>query len=98
MTNSLRQHDHIFFEKAMAAVADPYRMSIIREMRTKGSLRCCDVVSLTGLSQPTCSHHIKLLAESELIDCRKEGRNNFFTLNKNNIKKLGIFFEQLSAD
>ena len=82
----------------MAAVADPYRMSIIREMRTKGALRCCDVVSLTGLSQPTCSHHIKLLAESELIDCRKEGRNNFFTLNKNNIKKLGIFFEQLSAD
>jgi len=88
----------MFFEKAMAAVADPYRMSIIREIQQKGSIRCCDVVSLTGLSQPTCSHHIRLLSESELIDCRKEGRNNFFTLNKGNFKKLGSFLEQFSAD
>ncbi len=93
-----RQADQIFFEKAMAAVADPYRLSIIREIRSKGYICCADVVSMTGLSQPTCSHHIKLLAESSLIECRKEGRNNFFTLNKNNFKKLGNFFEQLSAD
>ncbi|MBP9097290.1 MAG: winged helix-turn-helix transcriptional regulator [Ferruginibacter sp.] len=96
--NNSRQNDHMFFEKAMAAVADPYRMSIIREIQQKGSIRCCDVVSLTGLSQPTCSHHIRLLSESELIDCRKEGRNNFFTLNKGNFKKLGSFLEQFSAD
>ncbi len=96
--NNSRQNDHMFFEKAMAAVADPYRMSIIREIQQKGSIPCCDVVSLTGLSQPTCSHHIRLLSESELIDCRKEGRNNFFTLNKGNFKKLGSFLEQFSAD
>jgi len=50
------------------------------------------------LSQPTCSHHIKLLSESALIECRKEGRNNFFTLNKNNFKKLGNYFEQFAKD
>ena len=92
-----KQNDTAFFEKAMAAVADPYRMSILKEMLEKGSIRCCDMVSLTGLSQPTCSHHIKLLADSELIECRKEGRNNFFTINKNNFKKLGGYFEQFSA-
>jgi DNA-binding transcriptional ArsR family regulator len=85
-----------FFEKAMAAVADPYRMSILEEISKKGSVRCCDAVGFTGLSQPTCSHHIKLLVESELIECRKEGRNNFFTLNKDNFKKLGQFFEQFA--
>jgi DNA-binding transcriptional ArsR family regulator len=83
-----------FFEKAMSAVADPYRMSILQEISKKGSIRCCDVVTLTGLSQPTCSHHIKLLADSELIDCRKEGRCNFFTLNKTNFKKLGQYFDK----
>jgi DNA-binding transcriptional ArsR family regulator len=93
-----RQNDNAFFEKAMAAVADPYRMSILKEILHKGPLRCCDVVSLTGLSQPTCSHHIKLLAESALIECRKEGRNNFFSLNKSNFKKLGNYFEQFAAD
>lgn len=84
-----------FFEKAMSAVADPYRMSILKEISVKGEIRCCDVVGLTGLSQPTCSHHIKLLADSELIDSRKQGRNNFITLNKNNFKKLGQYFEKL---
>ena len=75
-----------FIEKAMAAVADPYRLSILNSIAQHGHIRCCDVVDLTGLAQPTCSHHIKLLADSELIECRKEGRNNFFTLNKSNFK------------
>ena len=86
-----------FYEKAMAAVADPYRMSIIQELFRKGEIRCCDVVGLTGLSQPTCSHHIKLLADSEMITCRKQGRNNIFTINKANFKKLGQYFEGLGA-
>lgn len=81
----------------MAAVADPYRMSILQEMLEKGSIRCCDMVPLTGLSQPTCSHHIKLLAESELVECRKEGRNNYFSINKENFKKLGTYFQQFAG-
>lgn len=95
---NVKQNHTQFVEKAIAAVADPYRMSILQEILAKGSIRCSDVVCLTGLSQPTCSHHIKLLADSELIDCRKEGRNNFFTLNKNNFKILEKYFEKFSAD
>lgn len=89
--------DDKFIEKAMAAVADPYRLSILQEMLEKGSICCSDMVGLTGLSQPTCSHHIKLLAESELIECRKEGRNNYFSINKENFKKLGLYFEQFAG-
>lgn len=81
----------------MAAVADPYRMQILQEILQKGAIRCCDVVSLTRLSQPTCSHHIKLLAESELIDCRKEGRNNFISINKTNFKILENYFGRFSS-
>lgn len=88
------KNDATFYEKAMAAVADPCRMSILQEISKKGTMRCCDVVDLTGLSQPTCSHHIKLLSQSQLIECRKQGRNIFFTLNKANFKKLGQYFER----
>ena len=87
--------EKMFFEKAISAVADPYRLSILKEISLKGSLRCCDVMVLTGLSQPTCSHHIKLLCESELIASRKQGRNNFISINKNNFKKLGAYFSKL---
>ncbi|MEO7266346.1 MAG: metalloregulator ArsR/SmtB family transcription factor [Ferruginibacter sp.] len=87
-----------YIEKAIAAVADPYRMSILKEILDKGAIRCCDMVTLTGLSQPTCSHHLKLLAESELIECRKEGRNNFFSLNHKNFKRIGIYFHQFAGN
>lgn len=83
-----------FIEKAMNAIADPCRLSILQEISRRGEICCGDVQQLTGLSQPTCSHHIKLLSDSDLIECRKEGRNHFFTLNKNNFKKVSIFLEK----
>lgn len=86
-----------FIEKAMNAIADPCRLSILQEISRKGEVCCGDVQWLTGLSQPTCSHHMKLLCESKLVDCRKEGRNHYFALNKNNFKKVSSFFEQFHA-
>jgi len=91
---SPEKSEHKFIEKAMSAIADPCRLSILEEISRKGEMCCGDVQGLTGLSQPTCSHHIKLLTESKLIECRKEGRNHFFSLNKNNFKKVTTFFEQ----
>lgn len=85
-----------FYEKAMAAVADPCRMLILQEVLKTGAIRCCDIVALTGLSQPTCSHHIKQLVDSNLMESRKEGRYNYFTLNKPNFNKLARYFEIFS--
>jgi len=87
-----------FIEKAMNAIADPCRLSILQEISRKGEICCGDVQGLTGLSQPTCSHHIRLLSDSELIECRKEGRNHFFTLNKNNFKKVSSFLEKFHQE
>jgi DNA-binding transcriptional ArsR family regulator len=91
---SPEKSEHKFIEKAMSAIADPCRLSILEEISRKGEMCCGDVQGLTGLSQPTCSHHIKLLTDSKLIECRKEGRNHFFSLNKNNFKKVSTFFQQ----
>jgi DNA-binding transcriptional ArsR family regulator len=92
----IKEQETALYEKAIAAIADPYRMSILEEILEKGAIRCCDVVTLTGLSQPTCSHHIRLLAESELIECRKEGRNNYFTLNRDRFKRLSGFITKFA--
>lgn len=80
----------------MDAMANPYRMQIIEQIYEKGYIRCCDVVELTGLSQPTCTHHIKLLADSGLIDCKKAGRNNIFTINAPNFHCLKAYLEKFS--
>ena len=94
---SITKSETKFIEKAMNAIADPCRLSILQEISRKGEMCCGDVQQLTGLSQPTCSHHIKLLSDSELVECRKEGRNHFFTLNKNNFKKVNTFLERFYA-
>ena len=91
--NTLKRENK-FIEKAMSAIADPARLSILQEISIKGEVCCGDVQLLTGLSQPTCSHHIRLLSDSLLIECRKEGRNHFFTLNKINFKKVSFFLEK----
>ena len=94
--NSIK-NERKFIERAMNAIADPCRLSILQEIFLKGEICCGDVQCLTGLSQPTCSHHIRLLADSELIACRKEGRNHFFALNKNNFKKISLFLDRFHA-
>lgn len=68
------------------ALADKSRFTMLQTM-IKGSIATCcdrieafengccvaDVVQLTGLSQPTVSHHLKVLEETSLI--RKELRS-----------------------
>ncbi len=88
------KNDMRFIEKAMNAIADPCRLSILEEIARRGKICCGDVQGLTGLSQPTCSHHIKLLSESELIECAKEGRNHFFSIKKDNFRRLSLFLEK----
>ncbi len=65
------------------ALADDTRQQIM------GHLCCCwlsvnDVVDKLGgkVSQPTVSHHLKLLESVELVYVRKEGRQRFYSLNQ----------------
>jgi len=88
--------DQDFIERAIISVADPIRIRILQEILEKGHVRCCDMVEISGLSQPTCSHHIKLLTESNLIESRKEGRYNYLTINKSNFTRLSRYFENFS--
>jgi ArsR family transcriptional regulator len=61
---------------ALAAVADPVRLqvlSIIAHAPT-GEVCACDFVGPLGKSQPTVSHHLKVLSEAGLVDGDKRGR------------------------
>ena len=70
--------DSVTFAKA---IADNTRQEIMR-------LLCCqwicvgDIVSQTGVSQPTVSHHLGILREAGLVITRREGKQVFYTLNQ----------------
>lgn len=60
----------------LGALADPTRlqmMSIIASSAT-GEVCACDFVGPIGKSQPTISHHLKVLNEAGLVTGDKRGR------------------------
>ncbi|WP_343036833.1 metalloregulator ArsR/SmtB family transcription factor [Chitinophaga oryzae] len=83
-------------EKAANAIADKHRLSIIMEIAQKGSIVCGDVCCLCSLSQPTVSHHVKILVDSGVLNSVKNGRIVELTINKEMMKQLSLFFLQLS--
>ena len=60
--------------KAFAALADPVRLRLFSMIASAGSCCSCDLVEPIGKSQPTVSHHTRVLAEAGLIVGEKAGR------------------------
>ena len=60
----------------LAALADPVRLRIISILvdSPDGSCCGCDLEEPLGLSQPTISHHLKVLREAGLVSGEREGR------------------------
>ncbi|GEP96934.1 ArsR/SmtB family transcription factor [Chitinophaga cymbidii] len=83
-------------EKAANALADKHRMAILMNIACNNCVCCGEIKDLTSLSQPTVSHHIKILVDSGVLISTKEGRNIQLTINKEMMKQLSMFFLQLS--
>ena len=60
--------------QAFAALADPVRLRLFSMIASAGTCCSCDLVEPIGKSQPTVSHHTKVLAEAGLITGEKIGR------------------------
>ena len=57
-----------------AAMADPVRLRLLSLVAEAGELCSCNLEEPLGKSQPTISHHTKVLAEAGLILGEKRGR------------------------
>jgi DNA-binding transcriptional ArsR family regulator len=57
-----------------AALGDPVRLRLLSLIADAGEVCSCDLLTPLGKSQPTVSHHTKVLAEAGLITGEKRGR------------------------
>ena len=57
-----------------AALADPTRLRLLSLVAANGEVCSCDLEAPLGRSQPTISHHTKVLAEAGLLEGDKRGR------------------------
>jgi len=60
----------------IAAIGDPVRLRILSMLAASpdGQACGCDIEAPLGLSQPTVSHHLKILREAGVIEGHREGR------------------------
>ena len=64
---------------AFKALADPTRLEIVRLINGQSSPVCvCDIVDAFDLSQPTISHHLKVLREAGLLAMTRAGIWTFY--------------------
>ncbi len=56
------------------ALSDPARVRLLSLIAESGEICGCDLEGPLGLSQPTVSHHLKVLAEAELIHKERRGK------------------------
>jgi ArsR family transcriptional regulator len=55
------------------ALADPTRVAIVNRLAGAGTVCVCNFVDELDLSQPTVSHHLKILREAGLVESERRG-------------------------
>jgi ArsR family transcriptional regulator, arsenate/arsenite/antimonite-responsive transcriptional repressor len=60
--------------RLLKALADPTRLRILSLLsRHEGEVCVFEIVESFTLEQPTISHHLRILRDAGLVDCRKKG-------------------------
>ena len=70
----LTEQDAEDLASAFAAMADPVRLRLLSLVADAGEVCSCNLQEPLGKSQPTISHHTKVLADAGLIRGEKRGR------------------------
>ena len=73
--------------KVLKAISDPKRLRIV-DMLSCGELCACKILEEFHITQPTLSHDMKVLIEAKIVNDRRDGKNIYYSLNK---EQLDIF-------
>ncbi|MBA5851315.1 winged helix-turn-helix transcriptional regulator [Clostridium sp. cel8] len=82
--------DYELYAKIFKALSDKNRLKII-DILSCGEKCACDLLEYFDFTQPTLSHHMKVLTDCNLVKCRKDGLWSYYSLDKNNADKLALF-------
>ena len=76
--------------KVFAALADPVRLRVLSMLAAArgGEICVCDFVKPLGKSQPTVSHHLKVLGEAGLVHGDRRGKWVWYSLDRDRLAAL----------
>ena len=72
--DALAEDQAALLAQSFAALSDPVRLRLLSFVASTGDEVCaCDLVEPSGRSQPTVSHHMKILVDAGLVTREKRG-------------------------
>jgi ArsR family transcriptional regulator, arsenate/arsenite/antimonite-responsive transcriptional repressor len=76
--------------RGFAALADPARLRLLGMLASapEGEVCNCELVEPLGRSQPTVSHHLKVLADAGLVTGEKRGRYSWYRVVPDRLEAL----------
>ena len=81
--------------RLLAALADPTRLAIVRQLAAEADVCACDFTSCCDVGQPTVSHHLKVLRESGVVTSERRGQWIFYRLDPGAAQRLGAIARDL---
>ena len=74
----------------LGALADPVRLRIVSMLAAApdGAACGCDLETPLGLSQPTVSHHLKILREAGIVEGDRQGRWVYYRVVPERLEEL----------
>ena len=76
-----------------AALSDPTRVSIVNRLACGEECCVCDLTDAFALSQPTVSHHLRVLRDAGLVEAERRGTWAYYRLVPEAIARLRDVFE-----
>lgn len=76
----------------MKALADPIRLRLMSMIAASSELCVCELMVPFDVSQPTISHHLKVLRSARLVDCERRGTWVYYWAQRDALDALrGLF-------
>jgi ArsR family transcriptional regulator len=79
---------------AFKVLADPARLQLVSLLASGGQTCVCDLTTPVGLSQPTVSHHLKVLLAAGLVTRERRGTWMYYRLVP---ERLGVLRDALAG-
>jgi ArsR family transcriptional regulator len=78
------------------ALGDPVRLRLLSMIASRqgGEVCVCELTPAFDLSQPTISHHLKLLRQAGLVDCERRGTWVYYRSLPATVDRLAGFLRQ----
>jgi ArsR family transcriptional regulator, arsenate/arsenite/antimonite-responsive transcriptional repressor len=78
--------------KLAKAIADPVRLQLVDVLRKHAGKVCvCELVPLFDLSQPTVSHHLKVLREAGIVGSERRGLWAYYYVDPDSLEELSAW-------